>query len=209
MSTDYLIGFAWGLAQYLQKKYLPRYYDFFLVKHHPIVRWLCREIKTWPRLAIYCALEIKYFPYVSVRIFPSICQKLIPWIFIVVEDMFVVDGGLRLCRNKQVSEEIQQQQYVCNASSRSATEHQQCVMWCISSKSTQPYCNNSGTATCSAHTVRWRGSVNVPTPPDICFKNSTYHMYTRRYDRCDVPRKIDTRRTYKEQENVNTPYTAT
>ena len=37
----------------------------------------------------------------------------------------------------------------------------------------------------------------------------SYHMYTRRYDRCDVPRKIDTRRTYKEQENVNTPYTAT
>ena len=46
----------------------------------------------------------------------------------VVEDMFVVEGGLRLCRNKQLREEMQQQKHVCSSSNRPATKHQQLVM---------------------------------------------------------------------------------
>ena len=80
-------------------------------------------------------------------------------------------------------------------------QHNTSNTWCISSRSTEPYYNDNGTAVCSAYTGRWRGSTNAVFSPvwgtsalrswaydtryQIWFiyphlKNSTsYHMYTR------------------------------
>ena len=82
----------------------------FAVQHYHIVWRLRHKIKTWHLLAIFRALQNIKIPYVPVIIIPFICQNIITWWLFVVEDVLVVEGGWKLCPNKQVSEEMQQQQ---------------------------------------------------------------------------------------------------
>ena len=76
---------------------------------------------------------------------------------IVCRRRYVIEGRLRLCLNKQVSEEMQQQQNMLVALA-AGQRHDTSNAQCIRSRGTQPYYNNSGTAVCSAHTDRWRWS---------------------------------------------------
>ena len=75
--------------------------------------------------AIDCALKIKLSPLRMGSNY-SIHVKSYTLVIVCLR-RYVNEGGLGLCRNKQVSEEVQQQ-HVASASSRPSTQHQQHVM---------------------------------------------------------------------------------
>ena len=61
--------------------------------------------------------------------------------------------------------------------------HNTSNMQCISSISTQPHYNNSGTAICSAHTGHWRGPANVSPTRYSNWRRNVLHSwaYDTRY----------------------------
>ena len=76
--------------------------------------------------AIGCAMKSKYLPHVSGRIISSLSKS--HTLVFVCRRRYVIEGGLRICRNKHVSEKVQKQQHVGCASNRIAIQQQHNVM---------------------------------------------------------------------------------